>query len=101
MNCILNNRIEDVANAAYILSEVISSVSTDFDSINKARVLLFNPAQPKGKVDVQPAADDIARAQNLCGSCRKSSICNPHRNYGVIAVKCEKYVMRSGSSPAA
>ena len=46
-------------------------------------------------------AHNTASTQNLCASCRKSSICNPHRNYGVIATKCLRYVKRSGSAHVA
>lgn len=32
----------------------------------------------------------------LCKTCSRSNICNPHRNYGVVAMACLKYKKRKG-----
>lgn len=34
----------------------------------------------------------------LCPTCSKNKTCNPHNNYGVIAIECEKYKIRSNLS---
>ena len=41
-------------------------------------------------------AHNIKRKPSLCFTCKKSLFCNPHNNYGVRALKCLKYVKRSG-----
>lgn len=33
-------------------------------------------------------------AENLCVTCNKNKICNPHNNYGIIAIECLKYKKR-------
>lgn len=39
--------------------------------------------------------DAIVRStSSLCGTCRKSKICNPHNNYKVQAIECSKYIAR-------
>jgi len=42
-----------------------------------------------------------AGMQYLCETCRKSAICTCFNNYAVRAVKCGKYVKRSGTAPVA
>ena len=32
---------------------------------------------------------------NLCKTCRKTNICNPFRNYGVVAIVCKKYIKKA------
>ncbi len=31
---------------------------------------------------------------NICIKCKKNKTCNPHNNYGVIAVSCIKFIER-------
>ena len=33
---------------------------------------------------------------DLCNTCKKSNICNPHINYGINAISCKKYIKRKG-----
>lgn len=40
-----------------------------------------------------------ASTECLCETCRKSVICNCFNNYFVRAIKCGKYVKRSGTAP--
>ena len=50
-----------------------------------------------GIAALQPTT--TAGMQCLCETCRKSTICNCFNNYFVRAVKCGKYVKRSGTAP--
>ena len=46
----------------------------------------------------QPRAANSAMPKCLCDTCENSSICGWHIRWGVVAIECNEYVERSGTS---